>query len=64
MTEVILVNLVNLQDYIYDNIKQLLLLNYNVTVIISDNLKDMFKNIENIKIVLTSSINDSNFNSL
>jgi hypothetical protein len=63
MLEVVLVNLINFQEYILDNIKQLLLLKYKVTVIISDNLLPYFTNISNITIILTSTLDDNNYNS-
>ena len=62
MYEFILVDLENFQDYIIYNIKQLQLLNYNITIIITDNLISHFKNIQNIKLVLTSELNDYNYN--
>lgn len=64
MTEVILVNLDNFQEYILDNIEQLKLLRYNVTVIISDNLRDKFTGVAGIKVVLTSTLSDGNFGRL
>jgi hypothetical protein len=63
MNSIILICLDNFQDYIVDNIKQLLLLKYNITVIISDNLASYFKDIENIKIVLTNELDDYGYNS-
>ena len=62
MYEFILVDLNNFQEYIIYNIKQLQLLNYNVTVIITDNLISHFENIKNIKLILTSSLTDYNYN--
>jgi hypothetical protein len=62
MYEVILVDLNNFQEYIIYNIKQLQLLNYNVTVIITDNLISYFENIKNVKLILTSSLTNYNYN--
>jgi hypothetical protein len=62
MTEVILVDLINFQDYIIHNINQLKLFKYNITVIISDNLISHFETISNIKIVKTSELEDYNYN--
>jgi hypothetical protein len=61
MSEVILVNLVNFQEYILENIKQLKLFNYNITVIITDNLLSYFKSIKDINIILTNELDDMNY---
>lgn len=64
MTEVILVNLDNFQEYILHNIEQLKLLHYKVTVIASDNLRDKFAHIAEINLVLTSTLSDGDFGKL
>ncbi len=63
VSEVILVNLTNFQEYIIHNIQQLQLLKYKITVIITDNLYDNFKHLSNnVNIILTSQLDDSGFN--
>lgn len=64
MTEVILVNLDNFQEYILYNIEQLKILHYKVTVIASDNLRDKFTHIAEINLVLTSTLSDGDFSKL
>jgi len=62
MMEIILVDLGNFQEYIIDNIKQLQLFDYHVTVIITQNLLYHFKDIPNIKVILTSELDNGTFN--
>jgi len=64
MSEVILINLENFQDYILDNIEQLKSLKYNVTVIASNNLMEHFSIISNIKLICSTDLYDINFNYL
>ena len=63
MNSIILICLDNFQSYIIDNVKQLLLLDYNITIIITDNLTNYFTDINGIKIVKTSELDDYGYNS-
>jgi hypothetical protein len=61
-TEVILIDLVNFQEYIFDCINQLKLFNYTITVIISDRLIPLFYNkISGINLIPTSQLDDLQF---
>ena len=61
MNDVILIDLINYQSYIDDNIKQLQLLNYNVTIITDPSLITNFINIPNITIITTDILSCDEF---
>lgn len=64
MSEIILIDLENFQEYIIYNIKQLKLLNFNnITIITTANLKNYFENL-NVKIILTDEFNLDTFDKL
>jgi hypothetical protein len=62
LTEVILIDLVNFQEYILDCINQLKLFNYKITVIVSDKLLSRFHNqVSGINLIPSSQLDDLHF---
>jgi hypothetical protein len=60
MSEIILIDLINYQPYIQDNIKQLKLFNYNITIITDSSLISHFNSLTNINLITTENLEINN----